>query len=81
MGLGVLILVLRPCWGSALIFDDAFAAPQPYSSALSIKQFVDLFDTLAEDREADTDDFGGESETLKPGNSASWEKKFKRTHT
>ena len=74
MRLGVLILVLRPCWGSALIFDDAFAAPQPYSSALSIKQFVDSFDTLAEHREAYADDFGGESDALRPENT-------KRTHT
>ena len=38
-------------------------------------------DTLPGYREACADDFGGESETLRPGNSVSWAKNSKLTHT
>jgi hypothetical protein len=37
--------------------------------------------TLPEHIEADAEDFGGESETLRPGTSFSWAKNSKRTHT
>ena len=38
-------------------------------------------DTLLEHIEAYADDFGGESDVLRPGNSVSWAKNSKRTHT
>ena len=38
-------------------------------------------DTLPERREADADDFGGESETLRLETSVSWAKNSKRSHT
>jgi hypothetical protein len=37
--------------------------------------------TLQEHSEAYTDDFGDESETLRPGNGVSWAKNSKRSHT
>ena len=37
--------------------------------------------TLPEHREGCADDFGGESETLTPGNVVSWAKNSKRPHT
>jgi len=37
--------------------------------------------TLPEHREAYADDFGGESDALRPGNTVSWATNSKRTHT
>jgi len=37
--------------------------------------------TLAEHRDGNANDFGGECETLRPGSSASWAKNSKSVHT
>lgn len=37
--------------------------------------------TLTDHREAYADDFGGESDALRPGNTVSWAKNSKHTHT
>jgi hypothetical protein len=37
--------------------------------------------TVPEHREAYAEDFGGESNALRPGNSGSWATNSKRTHT